>query len=149
MASAAPVVGLATRIVLVLGLAVLLGVVTYGLVGVDSWWLALALCFFWLGVVAVVAGRRGWPRPARRTNDPVVVEIAPDEVEAELTCSLLRSSGIRCYQRQTNIAAAAWGSGNVSAGGPREVLVTGADVERAREVLDAPPVAHGRHKRRR
>ena len=65
---------------------------------------------------------------------PAVLTIVPNEVEADLVCSFLRTQGIRCNHRVTNIGAGGW-DGVPNAGGPREVLVDPDDLERAREAL--------------
>ena len=70
-------------------------------------------------------------------DEPVVLDVVPTEVEAELLCSLLRNSGIECAQRLSNQAAGAFGA--TSGVGPYEVLVYRKDLEAARELLDAPP----------
>jgi hypothetical protein len=62
------------------------------------------------------------------------VKIAAGETEAELACGLLRSEGIRCFHRATDISAYAE---VLTAGGWREILVNEGDLERARELLDA------------
>jgi hypothetical protein len=70
------------------------------------------------------------------TADPeelVVVEVVATESEAELLCSLLRSAGIRCAYRVTNVGAGA--ADGLAVGGPQEVVVRAEDVESAREVL--------------
>jgi Putative prokaryotic signal transducing protein len=70
------------------------------------------------------------------TADPeelVVVEVVATESEAELLCSLLRSAGIRCTYRVTNVGAGA--ADGLAVGGPQEVVVRAEDVESAREVL--------------
>jgi hypothetical protein len=67
-------------------------------------------------------------------SDPVPVTIVQNEPEAELVCSLLRSEGIECYHRPTNVTAGAF-DGVVGSGGSREVLVAPDNVERARELL--------------
>jgi hypothetical protein len=54
-------------------------------------------------------------------DEPVVVEVEATEPEAELLCSLLRSAGIRCTRRQTNLGAGA--SDGLPVGGPQEVIV--------------------------
>ena len=61
--------------------------------------------------------------------------VAPNEVDAEIICGLLRSNGIPCYHRKT--AAAAWGGGAgiVGMGGACEVLVSEADHDAALELL--------------
>jgi Putative prokaryotic signal transducing protein len=64
------------------------------------------------------------------------VRVVRSEPEAELLCGLLRSSGITCTHRPTNLAAGAM-DGATSSFGPREVVVNAADVEAARELVDA------------
>jgi hypothetical protein len=66
-------------------------------------------------------------------DELVVVEVVASEPEAELLCSLLRSAGIRCTHRVTNVGAGA--ADGLAVGGPQEVLVRREDLERAREVL--------------
>jgi hypothetical protein len=66
-------------------------------------------------------------------DELVVVEVVASEPEAELLCSLLRSAGIRCTYRVTNVGAGA--SDGLAVGGPQEVIVRAEDVESAREVL--------------
>lgn len=66
---------------------------------------------------------------------PVVVAIVANEVEADMACGLLRTEGIRCTHRLTNLAATVHADGTVGSGGPREVLVAASDAERARELL--------------
>jgi hypothetical protein len=63
----------------------------------------------------------------------VVVEVVASEPEAELLCSLLRSAGIRCTYRVTNVGAGA--ADGLAVGGPQDVVVRAEDVESAREVL--------------
>lgn len=77
----------------------------------------------------------------------VRLTVVPDEGAAEILCGLLRSEGIRCMQRVSNVGAgaadAAW-----AFGGWREILVDRDDAGRASELLaasqdpdatDAPP----------
>jgi Putative prokaryotic signal transducing protein len=66
-------------------------------------------------------------------DELVVAEVVGTEPEAELVCSLLRSAGIRCTSRVTNLGAGA--SDGLSVGGPHEVIVRQEDLESAREVL--------------
>jgi hypothetical protein len=66
------------------------------------------------------------------------VRVVLSEPEADLLCGLLRSSGITCTHRPTNMAAGAM-DGATSSFGPREVLVSATDAEAARAVLDAQP----------
>ena len=63
------------------------------------------------------------------------VRVVRSEPEAELLCGLLRSSGITCTHRPTNMAAGAM-DGATSSFGPREVVVNAGDAEAARAVLD-------------
>ena len=65
---------------------------------------------------------------------PVVLTIVANELEADVVCSFLRTQGIRCNHRVTNMGAGGW-DGVPNAGGPREVLVEPADLDRAREAL--------------
>ena len=58
-----------------------------------------------------------------------------DGMEAEIVCGLLRSAGIGCNHRQTDIAVGTWEA--LGTGGPREILVAAGDLEEAREILDA------------
>ena len=66
--------------------------------------------------------------------------IVPDEMAAEILCGRLRSSGIECSYRRTDVAA---GSGTYGGGfsmaGPTEILVDERDLADARRLL--PP--HG------
>ena len=66
-------------------------------------------------------------------DELVVVEVVATEPEAELLCSLLRSAGIRCTYRVTNVGAGA--ADGLAVGGPQEVVVRAEDVESARDVL--------------
>ena len=62
----------------------------------------------------------------------VPATVVRNELEAELACSLLRSVGIECGYRQTNVAA---GGLEGLRGGWQEIMVDPADVAAAREVL--------------
>ena len=63
----------------------------------------------------------------------VVVTVAPNDMEAEMMCGLLRSDGIKCGHRPTNVAA---GAGDGLTGiGPHEVMVAAADLDRVGELL--------------
>jgi Putative prokaryotic signal transducing protein len=66
-------------------------------------------------------------------DELVVVEVVATESEAELLCSLLRSAGIECTYRVTNLGAGA--ADGLAVGGPQEVIVRREDLESAREVL--------------
>jgi hypothetical protein len=68
-----------------------------------------------------------------RADQFVVVEVAGNEPEAELLCSLLRSAGIDCLPRLTNSGAGAGdGLGTV---GSHEIMVSARDAQAAREIL--------------
>lgn len=71
-------------------------------------------------------------------DSPVRLTIVGNEAEAELVCGLLREQDIRCAYRITDLAFGQGGELPLSGGGPREVLVQSADLERARELLAAP-----------
>jgi hypothetical protein len=64
----------------------------------------------------------------------VRLKIAVDETEAEVVCGLLRSEGIRCFHRVTDLTAHVVLRGP---GGWREILVNEEDLPRAQELLDA------------
>jgi hypothetical protein len=66
-------------------------------------------------------------------DELVVVEVVATEPEAELLCSLLRSAGIECTYRVTNLGAGA--ADGLAVGGPQEVIVRREDLEFAGEVL--------------
>jgi Putative prokaryotic signal transducing protein len=63
----------------------------------------------------------------------VVLDVVATEQEAEVICGLLRSAGIACLTRQTNVGAGA--SDGLTVAGPYEVVVRAEDLEAAREVL--------------
>jgi hypothetical protein len=63
----------------------------------------------------------------------VVIDVVKTEQEAEVICGLLRSAGIECLPRQTDVGAGA--SDGLSVTGPYEVVVRAKDVEAARDVL--------------
>jgi Putative prokaryotic signal transducing protein len=65
----------------------------------------------------------------------VVVTVAPNEVDAEIICGLLRSNGISCYHRKTDAAGWGGGAGLVGMGGSCEVLVSEADHDAALKLL--------------
>jgi hypothetical protein len=67
-------------------------------------------------------------------DELVRLTIASSEPEAEVLRGLLATEGIESMQRPTDIAAGSldgW-----AAGGTREILVRGGDIERARELLE-------------
>jgi hypothetical protein len=68
----------------------------------------------------------------------VTLTIVGDEVEAEALCGLLRTNGIACSFRRTNMSAVIGTYGGGPIGGPTEVLVDDKDLEAARELLPRP-----------
>ncbi len=62
--------------------------------------------------------------------------VVGDEMEAEALCGLLRTSGIECYYRRSDVSAgiAAYGAGFTMAG-PTAVIVNERDLEAARSLL--------------
>jgi hypothetical protein len=74
--------------------------------------------------------------PPMSPGELVVVEVAGNEAEAEMLCSLLRSAGIACMPRLTSRGAGAgygWG-----VGGQHEIMVKSKDAQAARKVLRRP-----------
>jgi hypothetical protein len=69
-------------------------------------------------------------------NDWVVVEVARNEPEAELLCSVLRDAGIECLPRLTNSGAGA-GDG-LGTAGAHAIMVSPQDAQDAREILRNP-----------
>jgi hypothetical protein len=66
-------------------------------------------------------------------DELVVVKVVGTEPEAELLCSLLRSAGIECAGRQTNVGAGA--ADGMPGGGPYELVVRPQDLDDARDIL--------------
>jgi hypothetical protein len=64
----------------------------------------------------------------------VAVTEFEDEADAEAFLGLLRSNGIECWCRRTDIAAGVW-TGWACTGGPLEVVVAEKDLDAARELL--------------
>ena len=62
------------------------------------------------------------------------VAIVPNEPAADMLCALLRTEGIACMRRVTDVGAGALDG--VAPTGSREVLVNAADEERARELVE-------------
>jgi hypothetical protein len=65
----------------------------------------------------------------------VQLTIVPTAAEAELLCALLRTEGIECDHRATNLGVGAMDG--VPGGGPREVVVAEESLARAQELLAA------------
>ena len=61
--------------------------------------------------------------------------VVANEIEAELVCGMLRSEGIKCTHRITNLGFGSGGEMPSSGGGAREVLVERQSLEVARELL--------------
>jgi hypothetical protein len=68
-------------------------------------------------------------------EDVVVVTVVSDEMEAEIVCGLLRSTGIKCGYRDT--AEIETPLEDFTAAGRCEILVEAADLEDAKSVLAA------------
>jgi hypothetical protein len=71
-------------------------------------------------------------------SEPVRLTVVANEGAAEILCQMLRTEGIRCAHRQTNVGSGAADAG-WSFGGWREVLVSEDDLDRARELFSADP----------
>jgi len=67
----------------------------------------------------------------------VTLTVVANEFEAEEVCGLLRVNDIRSVYRRTTSAMDLGGSMR----GPIEIVVDDSDLERAQELLDAPPAA--------
>lgn len=67
-------------------------------------------------------------------DEPVRLTVVANEGEAEILCRMLRTEGIRCAHRQTNLGSGSADAG-LSFGGWREVLVLAEELERARELI--------------
>jgi Putative prokaryotic signal transducing protein len=59
--------------------------------------------------------------------------VVGNSMEAETICGLLRTEGIACDHRQTDMGAGAGDA--IGDSGPREILVSRDDLERARELV--------------
>ena len=71
--------------------------------------------------------------------DAVTLTYVGDEMEAEVLCGLLRTNGIECSYRRSDVSAgAAYGGGSPIAG-PTEVLVHERDLAEARKLLPSQP----------
>jgi len=67
----------------------------------------------------------------------VVVKVVSGEPEAEIVCGLLRTAGIEASYRETDAIDSPLE--DFTAAGPREIVVSAADAEAARELLAASP----------
>jgi len=65
----------------------------------------------------------------------VHLTVLPNEYEAELLCALLRTEGIECDQRSTNLSVGMMDG--MPGGGPREIVVAEQSLTRAQELLAA------------
>jgi hypothetical protein len=65
----------------------------------------------------------------------VHLTFVPNEAEAEILCALLRTEGIECDQRATNLSVGRMDG--MPGGGPREVVVAEQHLARAQELLTA------------
>jgi hypothetical protein len=59
--------------------------------------------------------------------------VVGNAMEAETICGLLRTEGIACDHRQTDMGAGAGDA--IGDGGPREILVARDDLESARQLV--------------
>jgi hypothetical protein len=73
--------------------------------------------------------------PMSPKDELVVVEVASNQPEAEMLCSLLRSEGIACMPRLTNRGA---GAGQGMGIGEHEIMVRSKDAQAARTILRRP-----------
>jgi putative signal transducing protein len=65
----------------------------------------------------------------------VQLMVVGNSMEAETICGLLRTEGIACDHRQTDMGAGAGDA--VGDSGPREILVARDDLESARQLVTA------------
>lgn len=72
-----------------------------------------------------------------REMELVSVTIVATDPEAEIVCGLLRTNGVDCPYRQTNVAVGA--AEGLARGGPVEILVSPGDLDEARRLLAAEP----------
>jgi hypothetical protein len=67
----------------------------------------------------------------------VQLTLVGNEIEAEIVCGLLRSNGIQCSHRRSDLGSGiAAFSGRFSMEGPTEILVREDDLEDARSLLE-------------
>lgn len=65
----------------------------------------------------------------------VHLTVVPNAAEAEILCALLRTEGIECDHRPTNLGVGSMDG--MPGGGPREVVVAEESLARAQELLAA------------
>jgi hypothetical protein len=66
----------------------------------------------------------------------VTLTVVGDEMEAEIVCGMLRTNGIKCAHRRSNMSAGAGTyGGGFAIGGPTEVLVGEDQIGAARKLL--------------
>jgi hypothetical protein len=65
----------------------------------------------------------------------VHLTVVPTEAEADLLCAFLRTEGIECDDRPTNLGVGAMDG--LPGGGPREIVVGEHELARAQEILAA------------
>jgi hypothetical protein len=76
----------------------------------------------------------GW---VRRLMNGVRLLVVGNSLEAETICGLLRTEGIACDHRHTDVGAGAGDA--VGDSGPREILVALDDLESARQLVTTTP----------
>jgi type III secretory pathway lipoprotein EscJ len=67
--------------------------------------------------------------------EPAYLTLVPTEYEADILCALLRTEGIECEQRRTNLGVGSMDG--MPGGGPLEIFVADQDLARAQEILAA------------
>jgi hypothetical protein len=65
----------------------------------------------------------------------VYLTLVPTETEADILCALLRTEGIECEDRPTNLSVGTMDG--LPGGGPREIVVAKESLTRAQELLEA------------
>jgi hypothetical protein len=65
----------------------------------------------------------------------VYLTLVPTEAEADILCALLRTEGIECEDRPTNMSVGTMDG--MPGGGPREIVVAKESLTRAQELLEA------------
>jgi len=69
------------------------------------------------------------------TAELVHLTFVPNSYESELLCALLRTEGLTCDQRSTNLGVGMMDG--LPGGGPKEIVVGEQDLVRAQEILAA------------